>query len=239
MRLTLARLVHAGDGRAVIGLWREGVRRCAMITIPVIVFSFVFADDLIRVLFSSRYAESVPVFQIYTASLFIRVAQYGSVFVVFNRPRLILAISGSSLIINLITAFLFIKMFPAIGLDMFLAPCSAALVTRYLRVGASVGIIALISGVRFTQVMPWGPIGRFLGCSIVGCAVAYPLLWVSALDSEGLRVVRIILAAGGTLSGFLIVAWLTGSIARSDLYFIQGPIENRWRAWRRGSRGNE
>ena len=87
--------------------------------------------------------------------------------------------------------------------------------------------------------MPWGPIGRFLGCSIAGCAIVYPLLWVTALDSEGLRVVRLILAVVGSFSGFLIAAWFTRTIVQSDLDFILRPIANRWRVWRKGSGDNE
>lgn len=229
----MSRLVHAGKGLAAIRLWGEGVRRTAIIIVPTVVFAFVFAGEVILVLFSSRYAESVPVFRIYTASLLIRVAQYACVFVAFGRPRLILVFSVLGLAVNAVGGLSFIKLFPLLGLPMFLGPCSAALAVRYLRVLATVAVMARVAGVPFRELLPWGSIMRILACSVAGSAAAYPLVWVRFLD--GLEVLRLILAAPIAVGVFSAAAWYSGTIKRADVEFVIAPVLRRWDA--RRSRG--
>jgi O-antigen/teichoic acid export membrane protein len=221
----MARMVHAGKGREALALWKEGIRRCSMVILPIVVFTFVFAQDVIVVLFSGAYVESVPVFRLYTAGLLIRVAQYNTVFVAFNRPRMILYLSVLSLVMTALGCAVFIPLFDLRG------PAVAALLTRYVRVFVGLVVIARVLDIRFRALIPWASIGRVLVCAGLACVVAYPLSWVQ-LSTPVWPLLRLTVALLLSASIFFALAWYTGTIARSDADFILSPLANRWRAWR-------
>jgi O-antigen/teichoic acid export membrane protein len=218
----MARLAHAGRTEAVIRLWSEGVRRCAIFLTPLAVFTFIFAEDIIIFLFSEKYRLSVPIFRIYTASLLIRITMYDNVFVAFGRPKYILLLSIISLILTVVGCF---ACMPIVG---FYGPAVACLITRYIRIALSLILIARVSGISLRRAAPWGAVGRLIACSIVACAAAYPLMWV-----EMWPLVRLILAFAVTATVFAVAAFLSRTVTRQDADFIVQPVLNRWRAWRR------
>lgn len=217
----MSRLAHAGQNQAVIRLWSEGVRRCAIFLTPLAVFTFIFAEDLIIFLFSEKYRLSVPIFRIYTAGLLIRVTMYDNVFVAFGRPKYILFMSIISLCMTVVGCFALIPMFG------FYGPAVACLITRYARMALSLILVSRVSGVPFKQAAPWGALGRLLTCSIVACAAAYPLMWF-----EMWPLVRLIVAFAFTAMAFAAVAFASRTVTRRDADFVIQPVINRWRAWR-------
>ena len=57
---------HAkGDYRSILNLWHGAVCRVAIILIPLMIFCFYFASEIITLLFSEQYRESTLIFQIY------------------------------------------------------------------------------------------------------------------------------------------------------------------------------
>lgn len=63
----------------ILVLWREGVRRIALIFFPFAAFFILRAEPLMVLLFSKKYAESAPVFQVYAFQLVSGIALYGAI----------------------------------------------------------------------------------------------------------------------------------------------------------------
>lgn len=214
----MSRMAHGGQGRAALELWKEGVRRCAMLAVPGTVFAVVFASDLTILLWSREYLGSVPIFQLYTASLLIRVALYGNVFVAFNRPELIFRLALLTLVVNTVGGIVLIEL---LG---FLGPALAAFFSRYFRALITIAAIARVTQVGFSEAMPWAALGRLLLCAGLATAAAFPL---TAWDTWPL--LRVGVAAGVTGTAFALLAWLTGTIRGSDLEFVTSAIRRRRR----------
>ena len=53
-------------GGAALALWHDTMRRLALVIFPLVVFLLVMARDIIALLFTSRYLDSVPVFMLWT-----------------------------------------------------------------------------------------------------------------------------------------------------------------------------
>jgi len=65
LRASLPPLIAAGRIDEVIRIWRDSVRKLAIIIVPSFTFLVCFANRFITTLFTSSYAASVHVFHIY------------------------------------------------------------------------------------------------------------------------------------------------------------------------------
>lgn len=69
-------------------IWRESVRKLALVVLPCFVFLFCFSQRFIVTLFTARYHASVPVFQIYLLALPLNCFAVSVVPQVFGKTRL-------------------------------------------------------------------------------------------------------------------------------------------------------
>ncbi|MGH7630719.1 MAG: lipopolysaccharide biosynthesis protein, partial [Gemmatimonadales bacterium] len=79
---------HArGDRGTILRLWHGAITRVAKLLAPATVFLFVMAGDVVQLLFSSKYADSVPIFRIYLLILLPKLAWFGPTLVALGRNR--------------------------------------------------------------------------------------------------------------------------------------------------------
>jgi O-antigen/teichoic acid export membrane protein len=72
-----ARLGDSPERRAeLMGLWTRSVLKAVLILFPCAVFAFFFAEDVVRFLFSAKYAGSAVYFRIYLAITLVRVGSF-------------------------------------------------------------------------------------------------------------------------------------------------------------------
>jgi O-antigen/teichoic acid export membrane protein len=160
------RLYTRREFERLVGLWHTGTTRVAIIFFPTTGFLLVAAPDLIPLLFSDQYLESVAIFQITLLLLPVRATQYGALLMAAGRSRLVLG--GSALAMTLKVA-LNLALIPFFGLH---GAAAATVFTVYLVVLWLLHQCSKVLEVPFNQVLPWIMLGRIAVFSAIPAAAA-------------------------------------------------------------------
>jgi O-antigen/teichoic acid export membrane protein len=221
----LVELWKAGDRIGFLGLWNRLIRVSGLCIIPALIYSLMFADDIIVTLFSEAYRQSVPVFQIYLLSLPLRLTSFAVLLQAIGDSRAILHATLWSLGLSLLLA-------PALCLLIGPAGAAAGFVGSQL-----LWTLCLQHAIRkrtdfvLGELMPWSFLARATGI-VLAAGVAVRLL--GALATSPLP--RIVLTGPPfvllCLGGFL---WLN---------LVDAPEKDLLRRWagrrrveRRGAQG--
>ena len=97
-----------------LNTWKESIRLASLIMCFFCVSFFVFAPQVISVLYSDKYLPGLSVFRIYLLTELFRLTYYGMVLNAKKRTQLILYSSIGSMIVNLV---LDIVLFKLIGIN--------------------------------------------------------------------------------------------------------------------------
>ena len=87
----------------------------AALVYPFVVFCIIFAPDLITAYLSEKYAASIVIFQIYSATVFIRIADYLDVLIAAQKNSIIVGVHILVIGINILLNYIFIKSFGMVG----------------------------------------------------------------------------------------------------------------------------
>ena len=177
----LPRLVELWKDRdrdAMTRLWSRSIRISALLIFPTFAYCYLFAHEIIVILFTEAYSGSVPVFEIYLLALPFRLTSYGVILQALGDTKTILRSNLYGLALNLALA---VALCPAIGPQ-----------------GAAVGYVAsqlfqivyLFHRIRETiqvplrSLIPWSGLARTGGIVLVagiavmalGRAIEHPIL---------------------------------------------------------------
>jgi O-antigen/teichoic acid export membrane protein len=160
----------AGDGgdrpSHAMALWHDTTRRLALVIFPLVVFLVALAPEVITVLFTRQYLDSVPVFQLWTCALVLAVPCVDAVLRARAQTRFLLGLNvfRLALVIALIGWCLQAFGLPGAALAML----AATAVTRAIAIGR----IARLMGARATTVLPWRALGVTAACALVAAVPA-------------------------------------------------------------------
>jgi len=162
---------HAsGDDEGILRLWHKSVYKVALVFFPLAVFLFIFADDIITLLFSEKYLESSTIFRIYLLALLPKVTWYGIILIALGYSREPFYGSLFSLIANLVLNFTLIHV---VG---FTGPAVATTLTTYLISFYYLHRIRAVFDKRWSDIFPWRVLAKiFLISAFLGLALCQPL----------------------------------------------------------------
>lgn len=147
-------------------LWHRSMVKCALIILPVMVFLFVLAPEVIRILFSSKYVESVHPFRVYLLALPVRITFFGGIFMAARRNKLIVYRSLTGLILNLFLSIILIRLMGSIG-----AAVSTVLIMYLWSVLYNVFCVSKILKVNIRSIIPLKVLMKVLFISLGSGAV--------------------------------------------------------------------
>lgn len=182
-----------GDRYAMLRLWHEATVRVATILIPLSVFLFFFAGQIVPFVFSEQLAGAVAPFRVYLLMLPLRVAAYGPMITALGRPKVVLWGIVGDLSGNLILSLLLVRW---IGL---LGPAISTVIMTYGHVGFLLWMIRKTVDVRWREVLPWERLGTVGGAALIALVLSAPAL--------GWRYPPVSLVAAGIPFG-VAVLWL-------------------------------
>jgi O-antigen/teichoic acid export membrane protein len=199
----------------LLELWHAGTMRVAILFLPATGFLFVAAPDLIPLLFSDRYLESVGIFQITLLLLPIRATQYGALLMAAGRSRLVLGGSALAVVLKVVLNFALIPFFGLQG------AAAATVLTVYLVVLWLLFHCVRVLKVDFFQILPWGMLARITLFSVIPAAVAFACTHAMGPGGVRLGASGLIFAAVGVPCFFLnsecrrLLRAMADSLARS------------------------
>ncbi len=111
----IVRFYKEGRKEAALDLWKRAAVKCSMILLPAMCFLFVMAPEVMRVLFSAKYAESATPFRIYLLLLPIRIVTWGTMLMAAGRSSWVLYRTVVSLGVNLVLSILLVRYIGYVG----------------------------------------------------------------------------------------------------------------------------
>lgn len=151
----------------LLQLWHESIRKIALVIFPIFIFTFIIAEELITLLFTDQYIESVLIFRIYLFMLLIRITVYGGILQAIGDTKSIFKGTTFSLFLNIMLSFLLFKI---IG---FAGPAVATVISEI-----TLAIYFLIKiknklSLSFIKVLPWYHIKNILLASLLSGIVIF------------------------------------------------------------------
>ena len=160
--------VHASNGRTdlLVAVWHRAVRKIGFVVLPAAAFLFVYARDVVLILFSSRYLNSVPLFMIMLFVLPFRIPNFVMPLMMARKTR---AVAVGSLI-GLVSVVVFgVALVPVIGLA---GPAVGAVLSQALWNGFFAVKVHRLLGVPYRDVLPWKHLAVVGLLAVVAAVVA-------------------------------------------------------------------
>jgi O-antigen/teichoic acid export membrane protein len=205
LRATLPALVAEGRFDEIVRIWRDSVRKLALIMLPSFVFLWFFAERLITALFTRRYEESVQVFHIYLLVIPLYMFIVSVVPQVFGKTHLNLYVVAAAVASNLVLSFVLLRVIGILG------PAVAFACSAYLTSSLYFIVTARLLKVRAAALLPTGAIVRTL--------IAAGIALVPAAAIAALRGGLAAVAAAGLAFAvvYFVTAWIVGAFRPSDI----------------------
>ena len=145
----MVRLLHKNKKAEAVKLWNSATTISFAIICLVAIGCFVFAPDVITILYSEKYLEGVAVFRVYCLTLLLRCTYFGMMLNATGITKAVLKSSIGALLLNTVLNYICYFVFGFIGPAMatFLATFSMAL---YQLCYSCKKI-----GIKFIDIFPW------------------------------------------------------------------------------------
>ncbi len=161
---------EASHGEATVALWHETISRLAFLMVPLSVFLFVVARDLIVTLYTTTYAASVPIFMVWSLTILPSIFAVNAVLRVFAQTRFLLVMNLMRLATVAVLIGWFLSAFGMSGAVL------VTLVSTLLVNLVGVGRIAHLLHLPLRHALPWS---RLAGIFLRAGMAAVPVIWLT------------------------------------------------------------
>lgn len=187
MMIRMQENVAAGRPHVVVGIWHDTTRKLALLFFPLVALVVVAAREIILLLFTAKYAASIPILMVWSLTILLSTLQVDGVLRVFARTRLLVALNLLRLVIIAGLIQWSLSRFSLIGPVLVIL-----LATLAFKAGALARMRGLLA-IGWRELLPWRNLAALLGASAGAAAVA--LFVRSLLDTQLLPTLLAIFAA--------------------------------------------
>lgn len=206
MMVRMQERLAQGRNQAVLEIWHDTTWKLALIFVPLVALVTVLAHEIIILLFTQKYAASVPIFIAWTSIILLTIFQVDGMLRVFAETRLILILN---LVRLAIVAGLLKWSFSTFNL---LGPALVVVFAMLVFKMAALVRIKTLLGVSAGSLLPWRNLAVLTGIAAAAAGAALILksqLHVSAI--ELLFTVSIVYAAV-----YLVLVWKFNLLASHE-----------------------
>src|SRR5258706_1651846 len=227
MMIRMQENLTAGRTRDVLEIWHDTTRKLALLFFPLVALMVVAARDIILLLFTSKYAASIPILMVWSTTILLATLQVDGVLRVFAQTRLLLALNLMRLAIIASLIHWSLSRFSLIG------PVLVIVLATVAFKAVALARMKRLLEVRASDLLPWRNLAALLGASVGAAAVALAvkslmdapaLLLLMALSSTHIVVYTLLVWNFGLLSAnerLAITVWARrtlGGVARVVSY---------------------
>lgn len=145
----MVRLLHNDKKEKAVELWNSATTISFAIISFIAVACFVFAPEVITVLYSEKYLGGVAVFRVYSLVLLLRCTYFGMLLNAVGKTKFIMYSSIGSLVLNLVLNY---ALFYICG---FIGPAIATLLSSYTMNIAQLLYTGKTCNIRMKDIFPW------------------------------------------------------------------------------------
>lgn len=196
-----------GETKKAIALWEDASVLSYLIICHSVTVLFMFAPEVISILYSNKFLPGVSVFRVYNIVLLLRFTYFGMILNAAGKTKFIMYSSIGSLSLNVLLNFAFYKMFGFIG------PAIATLVSMIIIILIQLIVTSKIVNIPFNQIMPWRILVKISMINLCVGSLVYLSLGKVRLEHNHLK------------STIIVIVW-------SFFYLIltRKELLNRWRS---------
>jgi O-antigen/teichoic acid export membrane protein len=185
----MSRMHAAGDVHGMVEMNRRGNVMVGTLLYPLLAFTFVFADDIVTVIYTAAYVEAAPAIRVYVVAMALRVIEVASLLLLLGLGPFAVKVNALSLVVSALVSWFAALQFGLAG------AAAGGLVATYLDRALLLRRISACSGIPLAQLQNW----RGLAHSMALATLAGILAWgmVSAFFKDSPPLLR--LAVGGAV----------------------------------------
>jgi O-antigen/teichoic acid export membrane protein len=161
MMVQMGEHLREGQPHRVLMVWKDTVRRLALVFLPLVGLLVVNAYPLITLLYTSAYAASVPIFMLWSLSILFSVFPTDGVLRTYAENRWLLTTNITRLVMIVALMGWFIFKFHLIG--AVLITLSGMLLAKVMHLAR----VKTLLRVGMTQLLPWSSLGSILLVSMI------------------------------------------------------------------------
>ncbi|MEO7743015.1 MAG: oligosaccharide flippase family protein [Usitatibacter sp.] len=169
---SMSRLQSEGDFRAMLALNSRANDMVALLVYPLLAFAFVFAEEIITLIYTRTYLDAVPVLRLYSLALVAFVVEVVSVLFVLKQGAFAARVNGLVLLIALPMSWFGATHWGLVG------AASGSVAAIYAERVLSLTRIALLTGTPVSKLQDWNVLGSLLGAAALSAGLAgFVLHW--------------------------------------------------------------
>lgn len=219
----LVRYGKEGKFDDILRLWNTAARKCALVIFPVFVLILMVSSDIIVLLFTDKYTDSVYSFRVYLFVLPVRIAIFGTVLRAVAGTRVILYAAVAALIFNFVVSVALVVLGKG-SLLSFIGPAIGTVAAVWVADFYQLRQIKKICQTKWSKVMAWTDLSKILLLALfagVCSGLCKYLLDVGPWWEVGIP-------AGVFMLVYFFAGWITGIFNESDLRYLRlRPFKTR------------
>ena len=166
---SMSRLQAAGDVRGMLEMNGRANVMVGTLLFPMLACGFVFAEELIAVIYTGAYLEAAPVMRLYIAAFAVMVIELGSLVLLLNQGRYAVGINVLALVFSIA-----VSVIGALRFGLWGAALGGTLAI-YLDRLLMLRRIARHTGIPVRRLQDWGGLALALGFSALAASVAWAI----------------------------------------------------------------
>lgn len=165
---SMSRMEAAGDVRGMMELNARANVMVGTVLFPLLAVAFVFAEEIITIVYTASYLEAAPVMRLYILGMIAMVVEVGSVILLLREGKFQLQITALALIVSVLASLAGAYYFGLTG------AAAGSVFALYLDRAITLRRVARRTGIAFSRLQKWGA----LSWALVTTCVAAALAWI-------------------------------------------------------------
>lgn len=195
----MVRLLRDNNKEEAIKLWNSATSIGLAVISLIAVGCFVFAPEVMTILYSPKYLDGAGVFRVYSLVLLFRCTYFGMMLNALGITKFVFYVSLSTLILNSILNIVFFKIFGFIG------PAIATLVVISLTAIWQLVFTCEKVGARLSKIFPWKNGAFYLLINIgLGILAYFIKIYINKMSKSNNVIIAVALGVIWALVYFLI-----------------------------------
>jgi O-antigen/teichoic acid export membrane protein len=158
---------HAGgDTRRSLELNSRGNIAVVAFVAPTVAYIFVFAEHLIRLLYTQEYVSAVPVLRVYMVNLLVLSTELATVLMILEQGRHVAKVSAIVLVLGLLLSYAGAQILGLTGVAI--GALLGAVLNRFLNFRHA----AKLLNISLRQLQDWGTLGRIVLAAIIAASAS-------------------------------------------------------------------
>ena len=162
----MSRLQSEGDVAGMLALNSRANCMVALLVYPMLAFAFIFAEDIIALIFTRTYLEAAPVMRVFVLALVIFVVEVVSVLFVLKQGAFAARVNGMVLLLAVPASLLGAMHFGLVG------AAAGSVAAIYVERALSLARIARLTQTPISRLQDWDTLASILGAAMLAAGIA-------------------------------------------------------------------